>query len=189
MKHVYMMRHGETVDNQNGIIQGQEDSSLTENGIVSVQNMAQTVQSMVFDAVFCSPLGRARRSLEIVAGEIDLKTTVEYVDDIKELDFGTLTKKSFSEVEDIITHHKQNSDLPYLRGESGDMFKSRVLNFMEERILGSDSKNFFIVTHFGVLETILRHYAKLDYRRTDDSWNAVVQLCFNEKGVKYRWIR
>ncbi len=184
-----MMRHGETVDNQNGIIQGQEDSPLTGRGIASVQNMAKTVKDKVFSAVYCSPLGRARRSLEIVAREIDLKTTVEYVDDIKELDFGTLTKKSFSEVEDIIIHHKQNSNLPYLSGESGDMFKRRVLNFMEERILGSDSKNFFIVTHFGVLETILRHYAKRDYSRTDDSRNAVVQLCFYEKGVKYRWIR
>ena len=189
MKYVYMMRHGETADNQNGIIQGQMDSPLTEEGIISVRNMALAVKDTVFDAIYCSPLGRARYSLEIIVKELNVKAKVQYIDDIKELDFGELTKKPFSEVYDIITYHKRYSDLSYPEGESGDMFKNRVLNFVEDRILGSDSKYFFVVTHFGVLEAILRHYAKLKYSRIDDSRDAIIQLCFNEKGVKYRWIK
>ena len=55
-----------------------------------------------------------------------------------EIDFGKYTKKNINEIIDIIKVHKKNTSKPYPDGESGDMFKERVMRFMSKFILKSD---------------------------------------------------
>lgn len=189
MKDVYIVRHGETLDNRNDIIQGQADSSLTKEGKNSIRERARKLKNIDFDIIYCSPLGRAKSSLDIILEEARLKATISYVKEIMELDFGRLSKRAVKDVKDIIIKHKQNTKIPYPGGESGDMLKKRVIWFMENYILGSVARYFLVITHYGVLETILRHYVGLPNSDIRANMDGIAKLSFNGKEVESRWIR
>lgn len=63
---MYLVRHGETEDNLNGIAIGQADSPLTENGILQAKNVAEFFKCKNIDAIFSSDLGRCIKTAEII---------------------------------------------------------------------------------------------------------------------------
>lgn len=188
-KMVYLIRHGETVDNRNGIIQGQYDSPLTEDGKSSIREKGIKLKDIVFDTIYCSPLGRAKNSLDILLKEINQNCEICFAKGIMELDFGKLSKKSIEKVKDIIIKHKQETEKPYPGGESGNMLKKRVIRFMDNYIIGNKDNCFLIVTHFGVFETLLCHYARVPYSEVKANKDSIAWLSFNGKEVKNRWIK
>lgn len=107
MKLVYLLRHGQTEDNNNRIIQGQSDSLLTPEGMNSIKKRAEKLNDITFNVIYCSPLGRARSSLDILLKELKQNTNVAYLDELMEIDFGKYTKKNFNEIIDIIKVHKK----------------------------------------------------------------------------------
>ena len=63
-KIVVIMRHGQTDWNCDGRIQGTLDQSqLTDNGVLQAQTAGQSLCSINFDTIFCSPLRRAQDTL------------------------------------------------------------------------------------------------------------------------------
>lgn len=56
---IWIVRHGETEQNRNKIIQGQMDTVLNADGIKQAQLVADALQSVPFDAAFSSDLSRA----------------------------------------------------------------------------------------------------------------------------------
>lgn len=186
---VYIIRHGETVDNRNRVIQGQKDSALTEEGKISVRDKAKSLKNIKFDTFFCSPIGRAKNSLNIILDELKLNPDIVYLDELMEMDFGKYTKMEVDKVKDIIVEHKKNSSVPYPGGESGDMLKERSLNFIDKYILPNSEKCFLVVTHYGVLEVILKHYFKLTYKEIQTDCRNIVRLCFDGREINYSWIK
>tara|TARA_B100000315_G_C14527011_1_gene564316 strand:+ start:395 stop:964 length:570 start_codon:yes stop_codon:yes gene_type:complete len=183
MKLVYLLRHGQTEDNSNRIIQGQSDSPLTPEGMNSIKKRAKKLNHITFNEIYCSPLGRARSSLSILLKELKQHTNVAYRDELMEIDFGKYTKKHINEIIDIIKVHKKNTSKPYPGGESGDMLKERVMRFMSEFVLKSDGKCFLVMTHFGVIETIVQHYNNLPYQEIRSKKDAIIRLSLNRKNV------
>lgn len=55
----YIVRHGTTVANEKGIIQGQIDTPLSKKGKNEIKQLAQKLQHIRFDAIYSSDLGRA----------------------------------------------------------------------------------------------------------------------------------
>lgn len=189
MKCIYFMRHGETIDNRNRIIQGQADSALTTEGISSIKEKAKRLNDIAFDAIYCSPLGRTKRSLEILLEELRLSSRVFYSDEIMELDFGTLTKKTIDGVRGIILEHKKDTSKPYPSGESGDMLKERVIRFVDGLVSRKDGSRFLVMTHFGVIETVSHHYVNLPYEDVRLNMDRILFLYFNGNEVTSSWIR
>ena len=183
MKLVYLLRHGQTEDNNNRIIQGQSDSLLTPEGMNSIKKRAEKLNDITFNVIYCSPLGRARFSLDILLKELKQNTNVAYLDELMEIDFGKYTKKNINEIIDIIKVHKKNTSKPYPDGESGDMFKERVMRFMSKFILKSDDKCFLVMTHYGVIETILQHYNNLSYEEIRSKKDAIILLSLNRNNA------
>ncbi len=64
---LYLVRHGETVDNANGIVQGQLQGKLTENGIIQAQKVGERLKNIKFDAIFSSDLYRAVETTNEIA--------------------------------------------------------------------------------------------------------------------------
>ena len=56
---VYMIRHGETNENASGIVQGQLDTRLNENGIYQARIVGQELKDVPFKQAFTSDLQRA----------------------------------------------------------------------------------------------------------------------------------
>jgi len=83
------MRHGETEHNVAGIIQGQADSLLTENGLKKAEEAAIKLKDAGITKIISSDIGRAKTTAEIVAKELGLE--IEYWTELREADAGNIS--------------------------------------------------------------------------------------------------
>ena len=67
MTTLYLVRHGETVDNVNQIMQGQTQGQLTENGIRQAEEVRDRMASEDFAAIIASDLKRSVDTATIIA--------------------------------------------------------------------------------------------------------------------------
>jgi glucosyl-3-phosphoglycerate phosphatase len=74
---LYCVRHGETVYNLAGRIQGQLDSELSPLGRSQCEAVAEVLGGMPCDAVISSPLTRARESAQRIADILKLEVRIE----------------------------------------------------------------------------------------------------------------
>ena len=83
-----LLRHGESVGNAEGRIQGLTDFPLTEVGRQQAHALASRwlTEQKTFDMVLSSPLMRCRETAEIIADAMNL--TVEYDEIWVERDYG-----------------------------------------------------------------------------------------------------
>ena len=58
---VYIVRHGETDYNRQGIVQGQIDTPLNEAGVEQARLAADALEDTPFEVAYSSDLQRARR--------------------------------------------------------------------------------------------------------------------------------
>ena len=64
-----LVRHGETLWNQQGRMQGQHDSPLTTVGLQQAKQLAQRLKDASFTALYSSDLGRAHQTARCIADE------------------------------------------------------------------------------------------------------------------------
>jgi broad specificity phosphatase PhoE len=100
---IYLMRHGETEWNAQGRIQGALDSPLTERGRRQAQVMGLILKRKLGRAappIYCSPLGRARQTLEIVCATAGLDVGSCVFDErLRELSWGEWDGMTRAEIE------------------------------------------------------------------------------------------
>jgi broad specificity phosphatase PhoE len=63
---IYIVRHGETDGNRQGIIQGQLDVQLNATGLVQSEAVAKALQSIPFESAYSSDLLRATKVCVII---------------------------------------------------------------------------------------------------------------------------
>ncbi|MDO4849262.1 MAG: histidine phosphatase family protein [Coriobacteriia bacterium] len=90
VKHLYYLRHGQTIFNLEGVWQGRADSPLSTLGERQARAAGEHLRGMgvAFDHVFRSPLGRVAQTLEVA--DPSLAARAMAVDDLIEMSFGTL---------------------------------------------------------------------------------------------------
>ena len=66
MGKLYIVRHGETVWNREGRIQGHTDVGLSERGLEQARLLAQRLGPVPFDAAYASDLSRASVTAEVI---------------------------------------------------------------------------------------------------------------------------
>ena len=78
---LYLVRHGETIDNAHHIMQGQTQGELNEKGIKQAQEVAEQLKKEPIDAFVSSDLRRSIHTCEIIAAPHDkpVCTTHYYV--------------------------------------------------------------------------------------------------------------
>lgn len=89
MTTLYLVRHGETVDNVNRIMQGQTQGELTEKGREQAREVAVRMETVCIDAFVSSDLKRAYDTCGIIAAphSMDILTTPL----LRERDWGGFT--------------------------------------------------------------------------------------------------
>lgn len=87
MKHIYLIRHGQTTYNQNKVIQGSGiDSELNELGQAQAQAFFEAYKHIRFDAIYTSKL---KRTIQSVQPFLDLKIKHEAHTALNEISWGT----------------------------------------------------------------------------------------------------
>ena len=99
---IYLVRHGESVGNQNRVCLGHTDLDLTDLGLKQAKKTAEELSYVDFDAIYSSDLIRAVHTAEPHA-EIRGKT-VKTSENLRELYFGEWENAS---VPYLIEHHNE----------------------------------------------------------------------------------
>lgn len=74
---IYLVRHGQTLFNTQGRIQGQQDSPLTETGIATTQKTALALKDKGITTIVSSCLGRAQQTSQILAQNLGAKIVLD----------------------------------------------------------------------------------------------------------------
>ena len=143
MAELYLVRHGQTEFNVRNILQGWHDSPLTARGREQAlaTRTAFEVRGVTFDHVYSSPLGRARHTAELIAGE---GRSIELVDDLREWHLGSLEGTSNREMPP-----QPLGDYPVaFGGESEAQLRSRMVAALS-RIMDRPQHNCVLVVSHG----------------------------------------
>ena len=139
-REIFLLRHGQTVWNRAGIIQGRKDSPLTLKGARQAEAMGVRLAEQLAGrgeyTVFASPLGRTRQSAAIVCDVIGYPDDqITFDDRLMETSFGRWENRSHSDVEtnDSETSSQRNADRWNIRAPGGENYSDvggRVLSFV-----------------------------------------------------------
>lgn len=89
MHRLYLVRHGENRANLTKELSHREvDYSLTEKGILQARQTAEVFRTLPLEAIYSSPLKRARETAEIIGAARGLPVTV--LEDLREVNVGDL---------------------------------------------------------------------------------------------------
>lgn len=97
---VIIVRHGESTYNVEGRVQGHCDKSrLTEKGEAMAVQVGEALVGISFDAIYSSPLNRAKRTAELAIAQFKSAPAIVHRDDLKEVDIKLWEEMLFTEVE------------------------------------------------------------------------------------------
>ena len=154
---LYILRHGQTLWNVEGRLQGHRDSDLTELGLAQAAAQARIMAGLVLpeDAgFFASPLGRTRRTAEIALAGFG---PVQFDDRLREINAGEWEGRLRSEIQPGMTAteklpFKMFADAP--GGEGLDGLEARVASFL------ADLRAPAVIVSHGVAISVLRGLAQ-----------------------------
>ena len=150
-------RHSSTIWNQEGKLQGWQNSPLTTQGRQDAYLLKQELKNYSIDAIYSSPLGRAKETAEIL---FDPKC-INYDDRLKEMNFGDyeglplsdlLYKENYQDYVDLWNQPSENARLP--NGESYQEVKQRFLSFLNDIYQKHSNDTVFLTIH-GMLFIII----------------------------------
>jgi broad specificity phosphatase PhoE len=93
---VYLVRHGVTPWNRDGLVQGWTDIPLSEIGRAQAERLAEALRDVRFDRVITSSLCRAKETADLIVR--DRGVTVEQFEDLREYGCGSWEGRPFLEV-------------------------------------------------------------------------------------------
>ncbi|MDQ0340067.1 broad specificity phosphatase PhoE [Caldalkalibacillus uzonensis] len=94
--HLRLIRHGETVANREGRMQGQSDFPLSPEGKQQAQLLAEWLADDQIDALYSSDLSRAYDTALVIARYHDL--SVQTREDLREIKLGRFEKLTASDI-------------------------------------------------------------------------------------------
>jgi probable phosphoglycerate mutase len=102
MLNIYLVRHGQDEDNEQGILNGHRDKPLTVLGLNQAEQLAEyiNIHGLSFDKVYSSPLQRAHVTAERITQKLNLAEP-EILPHLIERDFGVMTGRKISEIESL----------------------------------------------------------------------------------------
>ncbi|MBA7507245.1 Phosphoserine phosphatase 1 [subsurface metagenome] len=98
MTEIILARHGETDWNVEEVFRGRIDVELNETGIKQAELLAEYLSDLKIDTIYSSPLKRALKTAEIIAGYH--KLNVEIAPGLIDLDYGKWQGLPHQEVKD-----------------------------------------------------------------------------------------
>ncbi len=144
---ILFVRHGQTAWNKKKKMQGNVDIPLSEEGITHAEKMAEKLKDKKIDVAFCSPLNRAKQTMQIINDLRKKDIPVIYEDALIERDYALYegrNKKTFNY--DIVWDYSNP-----LNVENFFNFAWPIVYFIFGKLLRAyKNKTVLIVSHGGV---------------------------------------
>ncbi len=188
MLKVYLLRHGETQYNADGNRYcGRTDIGLTEKGLRQAHFVYGQLQGIAIDAVYSSPLQRARITAEIASGNKGVQTD----DRIIEVDFGLWegkTKEEFIAEDPSSWDEWMNDPANFSAGRTGESaidVVNRVDDFYQAMYQKHPSGTIMVVGHNGINRLYMAYKLGMplkNYRRIVQENSSLTLFSLDEKG-------
>ncbi|MBN1329583.1 MAG: histidine phosphatase family protein [Candidatus Heimdallarchaeota archaeon] len=158
---LYLIKHGESEDNLEKIISGQNATTLTAVGKEQAKSLGKEFlkSGIHFDGIYSSDLNRAIETTEIICSELGVK---DYFLDkrLREKHTGVLTGKYISKLTDIERIIRESASINFNEkipgGESNYQMYIRVKEVFFDIInIYSKNSTILIIAHGGTLYNII----------------------------------
>lgn len=160
---IYIVRHGETVWNVEGKLQGQADTPLTKKGVVQARERANELSRIEFEAIFASDLGRTMRTAEILKADRELVVMATTM--MRERAFGRYEGTTYEEFRREMAAKLAERDMLGMEAQAGfrlsedvetdEEIVGRGLLFIRETALAYPGKTVLMVSHGGMMRALL----------------------------------
>lgn len=193
-KEIYIIRHGETDLNRNGIVQGRGvNSSLNERGRLQAQAFFKHFGKEPFEVIYTSSLLRSQQTVQpfvdaghsiqphleldeiswgIYEGKLpDNQTSLEYLNMLKKWRSGVLDEK-----------------IP--GGESPRELQQRQIRFIENVLKPSSHTKILICSHGRAIRSLLCTMLGDDLSKMDDYPHqnlSLYKMSYNSRGFELEW--
>lgn len=150
MSHIFLVRHGQDIDNAAGILNGRRDTELTELGREQAKTVAEKLADDNIQIIYTSPLKRAYETARIIAQELDIDKVIAD-EHLVEREFGILTGKPVADIskytDKILKTDRVNYFLEVEGAEDFPILYERGRKILQEIQERHPDKNVLIVTH------------------------------------------
>ncbi len=157
---IYLIRHGMTSENMRGAYLGLHNSCLCEEG---KNSLAAIQYEFAYDYLISSPLKRCLETCDILFSKQPIIN-----DNFKEYSFGIFENKTYFELENTVEYQMWITDLENYQIPQGEVFKEFKIRVLDEffKIINDEKflgKNIILVTHGGVIRTIIEKYFAMPF--------------------------
>lgn len=190
---IYLVRHGETAWNEQGLWQGNIDIPLNDTGLLQAKKTTEHLITKLGNKqilkIYTSPLVRALETAELIAASFNSQVIPIY--DFREVELGYWEGKHA----DTITPSKE-----YMEWEKGEVCcpngesKRQVYNRSIKTIYNisnSEEHDFIVVTHTMVIYSIICHILSSPI----STWNtfaidngAITKISYNKSSNRFKVI-
>lgn len=168
MPRIFIVRHGQDTDNENGVLNGHRDTDLTDLGRIQAREVAQRLKDKGIVRIYVSPLKRALDTATIIADILGIDCII-IEEDLIERNFGILTGKRITDIPLYTDKILVTTKIAYfLEVEDAEDFT--ILYQRAEQVLlrikqRQSNYNFLIVTHGDIGKMIQAAYYGWTWRQ------------------------
>ncbi|NLH64489.1 MAG: histidine phosphatase family protein [Erysipelotrichaceae bacterium] len=180
----YYVRHGETLFNVLGRMQGGCDSPLTEKGIEGARNTASALRKVRFAKCYSSSSERALDTADILCAPHAGLQPVP-MKELKEFDFGDLDGEKQEECWNIMSEASVQDDFSSFHGEDLERFDKRSRKAFDHMVAASaDGDTVLVVSHGSYMMHLMKTLLSFDQteyitrcNQLDRSWMPNAGIC------------
>jgi len=164
-KKIFIIRHA---DKEAGVFFNEklntQDPPLSNLGIKQAKLISKRLKKQAVQEIWSSDLLRTRQTTQILNKY--LHKPIVFLSELREINMGAYEKLN---QEDFLAkypayskpYYLEENDVPYPEGESGSDVLKRVWPIME-KITASNLQNIVLITHGGIIRTIISHILNME---------------------------
>lgn len=155
---LWLVRHGQTQANLDGVYSGISETPLTELGAGQATAIGNMLKSVTFDKVLCSELGRAQHTMRLLLEPREFAVHIE--PRLNEMNFGDWELRHHRDLQQLDAQNyaawcQDWQNVIPTNGEGFQRFSQRVQSLANEFIALNNEDNILIVSHQGVLSLFI----------------------------------
>ena len=177
---LFLVRHGETRENEAGILMGHHHGILTDRGRQQAKETAGLLKGYKFAHIYSSDLARCVDTTEFIK-EFHPDTPLTFTKELRERNLGILQGQKTSEIDWVkMTGDEFGQGKPE-GGESIAELKTRVLDFVRKLHDQHHNESILLISHNGWIKQIISHFTGVDSKDVSKVGNAqVIEAEVNE---------
>lgn len=150
-----LARHGETIENEQGIIQGHLPGTLSKKGIEQIKRVAERLRDESIDFIYSSDLARSADTAKEIA-KYHPNTPIKFVRELRERNMGEFQGKKKSDIE-WYKKRKHYSELGIKPkgGESLEELHGRAKRFLYDALRKHKNDTVLFVGHNGINKALM----------------------------------